>query len=120
MRKLLFSTAVFLMADISANSQTVNDVPLKEIDVEYVRIIGTPRALSNKPNVDFDFGQKNKYFSGTKDTRIKDAEGKDLKFNSMIDALNYLGQYGYELVQAYAVGTTEDNKAEYYILRRKK
>ena len=41
-----------------------------------------------------------------------DRNGKEIKFNSMIDALNYLTQYGWRFAQAYVVpkgGGGKDN-----------
>ena len=99
-------------------SQTVNDVPIKDIDVEYVQIVGTSRLLSNKLSIEIDFGQENKIFSD-KDTRVKDANGKNLIFNSMIDALNFMTQNGYEFVQAYAI-TVSNQNVYHYLLRKKK
>ena len=116
----LISAVLFFMIYFNGNifSQTVNDVPLKDIDVEHVQIVGTSRLLSNKLTIDIDFGQENKVFSG-KDTRIKDINGKNLIFNSMIDALNFMTQNGYEFVQAYAISVSNQN-VYHYLLRKKK
>jgi hypothetical protein len=104
---------------LCAQSQTVNDIPLKDIDVEYVEIVGTSRVLSSKLTIEIDFGQENKLFSSDKDTRVKDVNGKNMIFNSMIDALNFMTKNGYEFVQAYAV-TKSDQNIYHYLLRRKK
>ena len=54
---MLFGT---LAATHFAFAQTMNDVPLKTLDVEYVQIIGTGRSLSTKVNVEIDFGKGTK------------------------------------------------------------
>jgi hypothetical protein len=102
-----------------AQSQTVNDIPLKDIDVNYVEIVGTSRVLSSKLTVEIDFGQENKLFSSDKDTKIKDVNGKNMIFNSMIDALNFMTTNGYEFVQAYAV-TTSNQNVYHYLLKKKR
>ena len=117
-QSLLTVSAIFLLATF-AQSQTVNDIPLKDINVEYVQIVGTSRLLSNKVTVEIDFGQLDKLFSSDKDTRIKDANGKNMIFNSMIDALNFMTKNGYEFVQAYAVAVSNQN-VYHYLLRKKK
>ena len=117
-QSLLTASAIFLLATF-AQSQTVNDIPLKDINVEYVQIVGTSRLLSNKVTVEIDFGQLDKLFSSDKDTRIKDANGKNMIFNSMIDALNFMTKNGYEFVQAYAVAVSNQN-VYHYLLRKKK
>lgn len=119
MKKLSFTLAMLVCFILGAQSQTVNDIPLKDIDVNYVEIVGTSRVLSSKLTVEIDFGQENKLFSSDKDTRIKDANGKNMIFNSMIDALNFMTTNGYEFVQAYAVIVSNQN-VYHYLLRRKK
>ena len=100
------------------NSQTVNDIPLKDVEVEYVEIVGTSKLLSTKLTIDIDFGQRNKVWSG-KDTQIKDVGGKKMEFNSMIDALNFMTTNNYEFVQAYTV-TVSNQNVYHYLLKRKK
>ena len=119
MKQLLTAIVIGILITTDINSQTVNDVPLKDIDVEYVEIVGTSRVLSSKLTIEIDFGQENKLFSSDKDTRVKDANGRNMIFNSMIDALNFMTKNGYEFVQAYAV-TTSNQNAYHYLLRKKK
>lgn len=99
-------------------SQTVNDVPLKDIDVEYVQIIGTGRSLSTKVNVEIDFGQETKSISFKNGTNIKDERGRNVKFNSMMDALNFMSANGYVFQFAYTTNNEKD-EAVYYILKKK-
>ncbi len=118
MKRLLF-TVVVGMCTMAGYTQTVNDIPLKDIDVEYVQIVGTSRFLSNKLTIEIDFGQVDKLFSSDKDTRLKDVNGKNLIFNSMIDALNFMIDNNYEFVQAYAFAVNNQN-VYHYLLRKKK
>ena len=119
MKKILFYTILGMFSAFNANSQTVNDIPLKDIDVDYVQIVGTSKLLSNKLTIEIDFGQENKLFSSDKDTRVKDVNGKNMIFNSMIDALNFMTKNGYEFVQAYAI-TVSNQNVYHYLLRKKK
>ena len=118
MRFYLILTLVFLgCAFTTIIAQTVNGIPIKEIDVEYVQIVGTARLLSNKVNVQIDFGQEDKIFSA-KDTQIKDENGKLTIFNSMIDALNFMSRTGYEFVTAYAISVSNQNVYHYLLKKR--
>ena len=119
MKKLLIGTVLGLSTLVSANSQTVNDIPIKDIDVEYVEIVGTSKVLSSKLTIEIDFGQENKLFSSSKDTRVKDVDGRNMVFNSMIDALNFMTKNGYEFVQAYAV-VIGSQYVYHYLLRKRK
>ena len=120
MKKLsCIAIAAFLVFN-TANSQTVNDIPIKDIDVDYAQIVGTSRFLSNKVTIEIDFGQENKLFSSDKDTRIRDVNGKNMVFNSMVDALNFMTKNGFEFVQAYAFNTGNNQNVYHYLLRKKK
>ena len=99
-------------------SQTINDLPIKDISVEYIEIIGTPKNLSSNIDIEIDFGQENKAFN-YKDTHIKDEYGEYLTFHSMIDALIFMGKYGYEFVSVYTIVTT-NYTVSHYILKKKK
>ncbi|RYZ22461.1 MAG: hypothetical protein EOP49_46540 [Sphingobacteriales bacterium] len=117
--KSLFIAALLSLASFGLKAQTVNDLPIKDIDVDYVQIVGTSRMLSNKLTIEIDFGQENKFFSSDKDTRVKDSTGKNMIFNSMIDALNFMTRNGYEFVQAYTV-TVSNQNVYHYLLRKKR
>jgi hypothetical protein len=110
-------TFLFLMA-AESGAQTINDVPLKDIDVEYIEIVGTAKLFSTKLNIELDFGQENKFWTD-KEYQVKNAEGKKITFNSMIDALNFMGKNGYELIMPYVV-TVSNQNIYHYLLRRKK
>jgi len=116
--KILILIGTVVMAH-SAFAQTVNDVPLKEIDVDYIQIIGTGRTLSTKVNVEIDFGQETKSVSFKNGTNIKDEKGRNMKFNSMMDALNFMSANGFSFQFAYTMNDEKD-KAVYYILKKNK
>jgi hypothetical protein len=101
-------------------SQTINGVKVSEIDVEYIQIVGTAEALSDKVTVKIEFGQRHKVlFSYSKDTQIRDENKKLTEFNSMIDALNFMSVNGYEFVQAFAL-TEGEASVDHYLMRKKK
>lgn len=106
-----------LMLSCFAHAQTVNDIPLKELDVEYILIVGEGKMFSDKVSVKIDFGQNTKFFSSKDEMFIRDKEGERVKFNSMVDALNYLSGHGFQFVQAYAI--TLGNQNVYHYLMRK-
>lgn len=96
---------------------TVNGVPLSEIDVQYVRIVGTAKFLSTKVTIQIDFGQEDKFFSGA-DTQILDGNGQLLTLNSMIDALNFMSKNGYDYVDAYVITVGNQNVYHYLLKKR--
>lgn len=119
MTKRILLITILLITGISSYSQTVNDKPISEIDVEYIQIVGTSKLFSKKVTIQIDFGQETKFFSSGKETQIKNSEGKLVKFNSMIDALNFMSANGYDFTQAYAFAVGNQN-VYHYLMRKKK
>lgn len=78
----------------------------------YSLIVGTERLMSSKVTVEVDFGQGQSYWNPNKN-KIKDADGKPIVFNSMVDALNYMANDGWEFVQAYAISVGNQNVFHY-------
>jgi hypothetical protein len=112
MKKLafLFVTSCFITA-ISA--QNNNNTKVIE---QYCSLNIMPRLLSSKVNIDIDYGNPRKLFS-FKDNRVKDDNGKAKKFNTAVEALNYMSAQGWKLVNAMAL--SEGGNAVYrYIMRR--
>jgi hypothetical protein len=116
--KFLITLFTILTISLTSFGQTVKGTPLKDVDVQYIQIVGTGKLLSNKVTVEIDFGQENKFFSG-KDAQILDESGKPVVFNSMIDALNFMSSNGYEFVTAYAI-TISNQNVYHYLLRKSK
>ncbi len=77
------------------------------------------KLRSTKLTIQIDFGQRTKFFSAGTETILKDEQGKALDFNSMIDALNFMTENGFEFVIAYTI-TVRNQSVYHYILRRKK
>jgi hypothetical protein len=98
---------------------TINGYPLKDIDVEYSRIVGTSKFLSSKVTIQIDFGQETTFFSQNRDTQVIDGNGKKIEFTSMIDALNFMNENGYEFLQAYAMSLGNQN-VYHYLLKKKR
>lgn len=111
----LFFALLFLFGAMVSYSQTVNNIPIKDIDVEYIEIVGkSAKAFSRKLKVNLDFGQENRAFTQV-DSQIKDENGNAIEFNSMVDALNFMNQNGFEFVQVYSTDDSEN-----YLMRKKK
>ena len=116
--KQFFLIAFALFGFVLTQAQSVNDVPISDIDAPFIEILGTARLLSKKVTIEIDFGQEVKMFGGMDQIKIRDGEGKNVVFNSMIDALNFFSSNGYKFEQAYTV--TEGNQLVYHYLMSKK
>lgn len=82
---------------------SISDVPEGKYRV-YCELLGINKNLfSTKLKVVADLGQQRSYWKNGDEMLIVNEQGKQVIFNSMIDAMNYFGKYGWKFVQAYAV-----------------
>ncbi len=94
-------TGIVLLSSIISIAQTDSS----KVE-QYCQVIATPRLLSNKVTIDIDFGEEKSFW---RDTRLKTDAGKIKKFNTIIDAINYMGREGWTFINAFPVrmGETE-------------
>jgi hypothetical protein len=85
-----------------------------QVKYVYCEIVGTSNILGTKVTIVIDYGESVKF---GEDKRLKDDQGKVQKFNSMIDALNYMGDQGWEFVQAYVVIHNSSTYVYHYLLK---
>ena len=97
---------------IAIRSNAQQDIPKVE---QYCEVVATGRLLSNKVTIDIDFGEERSMW---KDNRLKDDNGKLKKFNTIIDAINYLGKDGWKLVNAFPVTTTSGQMIYHYVFKK--
>lgn len=120
---------VLLVSSLMGIAQDVLDIaPAQVSEVEgfnpaakrvYAELSCEGQLFSTKVKVSIDFGQSTSWLSSMSESRLVDRNGKDIKFNSMIDALNYLTQFGWRFAQAYVVprGTRDEvGGTTYWIL----
>ena len=100
MKKVVIISIV-LLTSVVLNAQT----DTSKVD-QFCQVIATPRLLSNKVTIDIDFGDEKSVW---RDTRLKTEGGKIKEFNTVIDALNYMGMEGWTFINAFPVrmGETE-------------
>lgn len=99
MRKCLFLVLMFI--SMSAIAQKPYKV--------FCELLGTGKLFSNKVTVTVDFGQETSFWFGSSNQYLVDDNGKAIKFNSMVDAMNYMGKRGWEFEQAYVVTIGNQN-----------
>lgn len=113
MKKIFSVFIVFGALTMSLCASAVSSDP----KYVYCDMVGYAKILSltGKVKVAIDYGEAKKVFT---DQRIKDESGKVQSFNSMVDAMNYMADQGWEIDQCYVVKTTEET-ATHWILKKK-
>ena len=113
--KKYFGILVLVMVSVSMFGQTETTPTVSKYN--YCELLGTANLMQTKVTVEMDFGQETKW---TTDTRYKDPNtGKPKKFNSMVDAMNFMGEQGWEFVQAYVVTSGSQNVYRWLLKKTK-
>jgi hypothetical protein len=104
MKKIIL--LVLILSSVNAFAQDTTKVE------QYCRLVAFNKLLSNRVNIDVDFGDERKFFT---DNRLRDEEtGRLKKFNTVVDALNYMGSQGWVLVNAFPVVEGSSYTYHYY------
>ena len=82
----------------------------------YCLIVGTKVPLKKKVTIQIDFGQGINLWK-PRESMLKDDRGKAVKFESMVDALNFMSSKGWSFVDAYAI--TSGNQSVYNWIMKK-
>lgn len=112
MKKLIYTALIVLISFTALHAQ---DLQADTARYVYCELVGT-QQLNAKFAIRVDFGQERNAWRAE---RLKDEQtGKVKLFNSMIDALNYMAQDGWEFVQAYVVPDTQGTET-HWVLKKK-
>jgi hypothetical protein len=109
MKSLFIS--LLALASFTAKAQDTTKVE------QYCELQAQGRLFSNKITIDVNFGEERKFFAG--DTRLRDEmTGKLKKFNSLTDALNYMGAQGWSLVNAFPIASSGGPQIYFFYFKK--
>lgn len=112
MKKLL----LLLIIPFLSFGQTLNNIPVSELDVKYIQIVATQKLLKlYEVTINVNYGQVSK-MNQAKNSIVYGADGKAMTFNGMMDAVNFFANYGYQLEFAYPVGNTQGGSVYHYVM----
>jgi len=117
MKKIIFAAvlaACFRLSD--AKAQNVNGMKLTDIHVDYIQIRSIKSFLADKQWIALEYGQKIGDYS---EMYIRDDNDKRIEFNSAIDGVNKMKNYGYELFSIYTEQIDQSSNRPVYVLKRK-
>ncbi len=119
MKKIVI-TLFALVVSTNLIAQNINNVPLNEINEEYILMDGYCRSHKKGWNIMLDYGQKTGYWTDDKERMLRKGE-EPMCFDSMIEALNFMYGYGYELLSSDPTKLEKEGTVIYsYLLRKKK
>lgn len=105
MKKILLTLFMSVLM-LSVSTTAWAEEPTQRV---YAELLGTGTNflnLNKNVKVSVDLGQ---FQSAAKAYTLLDDNGKDIKFNSMVAAMNYMGERGWKFIQAYVVTVSNQN-----------
>jgi hypothetical protein len=81
---------------------------------QFCELIVPDGFLFNSP-VDVDYGQAVKWRSKR---RLTDGNGVVLKFKSVVDAINYMSEQGWDYFQVYSTQISSSTSEAHYVFRK--
>ena len=114
MKKVILGVMLMMFVVAGHTQVVINDININELDIEYVELVGRSKLNPTKIKVIVDYGQPFSF----KSQAIRGVNGNKAAFNSMIDALNFMNDNGWEFVSNYVI-KTETEITTRYILRKK-
>ncbi len=112
---------VCLLATLNASAQVyVNNVSINKLSVTYCQLRGVNNEsdlFKTGATVWLDYGQLSPYQTKNK---IGGADQKPIRFNSVVDALNFMVANGWELVSLHITGEADGDAHEFVYLLKKK
>lgn len=106
---------LFCLLLSSIHAQTIDGKPVGDLP-DYVEIRGTPRTMSKNLKIRIDYGQDPDGLI-LKPSEVKDENGNSIELNTMISALNFMQDQGYELENSYAT-SANDQPVYHHILKK--
>jgi hypothetical protein len=117
MKIFLSALCLFLVSVTSSFSQvSVEGVNIDVLDINYCKLVGYNRSLFGKVIITVDYGQEYKF---SKTQLINGPSGRPVGFSSMVEALNFMDNNGWEYVDNSVLIAGNDTYISKYILRRK-
>ena len=117
MKKVLITIVFGLIAQLTYSQVFVEDQNINDLNIEYVELVGVNTSMFGvKIKVYVDYGQEVKFLKADK---IKDNNGKIMKFNTMIHALNFMKENGWEYVN-YSESVIGSKLRYVYLLKKSK
>ena len=117
MKQLVSILLLFILFEISLKGQQFRS-SADSIKFSYCEIFTKESGMSGKVTIEINYGQTSKPFSET----IYKSPVFNPIFNGIVDALNYMGQSGWEVIQVYSVLTGPSSMATYsyhYLLKKR-
>lgn len=104
--KKIFIIIAFLGLAITGYAQESDSIPTPKTKTVFAQIMGINKnvlGIGNKISVEIDFGDENNFWGRDGRNEVVDENGKEMKFNTMVDAMNFMGERGWVYTDSYVI-----------------
>lgn len=105
MKKILIIIAILGLA-VTGYAQESDTIPAPKTKTVFAQIMGINKnvlGIGNKISVEIDFGDENNFWGRDGRNEVVDENGKEMKFNTMVDAMNFMGERGWVYTDSYVI-----------------
>lgn len=105
MKKILILIAILGLA-ANGYAQESDTIPTHKTKTVFAEIMGINKnvlGIGNKISVEIDFGDENNFWGRDGRNEVVDENGKEKKFNTMVDAMNFMGERGWVYTDSYVI-----------------
>ena len=114
---LFIAGACMFFTNINAQHILVNDTDINDLPIKYCELRVTSALMSlTKVKVYVDYGQKWKAFSRQ---NIMTDDKKVVRFNSAVEALNFMDKNGWDYVEQTIQNNGDGNVTYKYLMRKR-
>lgn len=105
MKKILIIIAILglAMTGYAQETDTIQSTKTKTVFAQIMGINKNVLGIGNKLSVEIDFGEEKNFWGNDGRNEVVDENGKEKKFNSMVDAMNFMGERGWVYTDSYVI-----------------
>lgn len=113
--KKIFMLLVTVLMCISMSAQSVVKTEDGKYDV-YCDVMGYNTLGIGRLKVELDMGYR---YNGQEANSLYDENNKKIKFNSMMEVLDYMGKRGWTVVTTYSISKSGNGNVIIYLLKKR-
>ncbi len=91
------------MTGYAQETDTIQSTKTKTVFAQIMGINKNVLGIGNKLSVEIDFGEEKNFWGNDGRNEVVDENGKEKKFNSMVDAMNFMGERGWVYTDSYVI-----------------
>lgn len=122
MKRLFIFLAVLIPMAVSAQEESSpSNRDGDDMVTVFAQIVGINKnvlGIGNKISVEVDFGDEKNFWGNDGRNILVDDNGKDIKFNSMVDAMNFMGARGWVFEDSYVITVAQQNVIHWLLSKK--